>query len=76
MKTTTMFALGLALLCASTVAVAHTKTTTSSTPTHHCKLHGAEVPKSKKECTKAGGIWEKGAPGAKAPTGTTTEPAK
>jgi hypothetical protein len=76
MKTTTMFALGLALLCTSTTAFAKTKSATSSTPTHHCKLHGAEVPKSKSACLKAGGTWEKGAPGAKAPTGTTTEPAK
>ena len=67
MKTTVMLALGLALLGTSTAAFAAAKkhTGTATAPTHHCQLQGTEVPKSKKACLKAGGTWEKGAPGAK-----------
>lgn len=72
---TMMFALGLALLCTSTAVLAK-KQTTTTTQAHHCQLHGTEVPKSKKACVKAGGVWEKGAPAAKPATGTATEPAK
>ncbi len=35
---------------------------------HHCMVNGAEVSKTKKECKKAGGAWEKGAPAATAAT--------
>ena len=73
MKSTSVMALALAFLCVSTAAFAKqhkggsTKTTTQ---THHCQLNGAEAHKTKKECLKAGGTWEKGAPGhaAAAPT--------
>ena len=37
-----------------------------SKQTHHCVVSGAEVQKTHKECTKAGGKWEKGAPTAPA----------
>ena len=58
MKTTVMLALGLALLGTSTAAFAAKKHTgTVTTPTHHCQLQGTEVPKSKKACLKANGIW-------------------
>jgi len=42
-----------------------------SAQTHHCQLNGAEVAKTHKECTKAGGKWEKGAPAG----GTAAAPA-
>jgi hypothetical protein len=35
---------------------------TGSPQTHHCEVSGAEVSKTHKECTKAGGKWAKGAP--------------
>ena len=75
MKTTTMLALGLALLCTSTAAFAK-KHTTATAPAHHCQLKGAEAQKTKKECIKAGGTWEKGAPAAKAAPAAAPEPAK
>lgn len=43
---------------------------TGTAQSHHCEVGGAEVTKTKKECTKAHGTWAKGAPGgaaAKAP---------
>jgi hypothetical protein len=53
--------LAVALVClSSTVAFAKTKGT--PTPQNHsCMLSGAVVEKTKKECTKAGGKWEKNA---------------
>jgi hypothetical protein len=45
----------------------------ASPQTHHCQKDGAEVKLTHKECTKAGGKWEKGAPSAdaKAPAAET-----
>lgn len=42
---------------------------------HHCMVGGAEVQKTHKACTKAGGTWEKmgAAPAAPAPTPATTK---
>jgi hypothetical protein len=38
---------------------------------HHCDLNGAEVAKTRAQCTKAGGKWAKGAPSISAnPNGT------
>ncbi len=65
MRVITMLALGLALVGTSTAALAKTKHTAPKTPTHHCMLNGAEVQKTKKACTKAGGTWEAGAPTGK-----------
>ena len=57
--------LALALVGTSSVAFAK-KHATSVVPTHHCQLHGTEVPKAKKACLKAGGTWEMGTPAAAA----------
>jgi hypothetical protein len=35
---------------------------TGSPQTHHCEVNGAEVAKTHKACTTAGGKWAKGAP--------------
>src|SRR5437899_1563240 len=43
---------------------AYAKGKTGTPQTHHCMVNGAEVSKTKKECKKAGGMWEKGAPTA------------
>ena len=43
--------------------------------THHCEVGGAAVTKTKKECTKAGGTWAKGAPAGGAAATTTPPPA-
>jgi hypothetical protein len=75
MKTITMLALGLALLCGSATAFAAGHQHAAKTaPTHHCQLKGAEVTKSKKACLKAGGMWEKNA--AKSAPAAAAEPAK
>ena len=75
MKTITMLALGVMLFGTSTVvSAAAKKHHSSAAPTHHCQLNGTESHKSKSDCTKAGGTWEKGAPSAK--TGDTTAPAE
>ncbi len=51
------------LACLSTVAFA--KKTGKPTPQNHsCVLNDAVVEKTKKECIKAGGKWEKKAPAA------------
>ena len=65
MKVITL-ALALALVGTTSVAFAKTKHTTAAAPTHHCQLHGTEVPKAKKACLKAGGTWEPGAPSSAA----------
>jgi hypothetical protein len=59
--------LAIALVCLSSVAVAKTKTPPPA-QNHSCVLSGAVVEKTKKECIKAGGKWEKNSPAA------TTEP--
>lgn len=66
MKVITL-ALALALVGTSSVAFAKTKHAAGTAPTHHCQLHGTEVPKAKKACLKAGGTWEMGAPTAAKP---------
>jgi hypothetical protein len=77
MKTTSMMAVALAFLCVSTMAFAKThKSGTGTPPAHHCQLNGAEVQKTKKECLKAGGTWEKGAPGHTAAAKTPPPPAQ
>jgi hypothetical protein len=48
---------------------------TGSPQTHHCEVNGAEVTKTHKECTKAGGKWAKGAPAAAATPAPATPPA-
>jgi hypothetical protein len=75
MKTTSMMAVALAFLCVSTVAFAKGhKSGTGTAPAHHCQLNGAEAHKSKKDCLKAGGTWEKGAPGHAAAAAPKTPP--
>jgi len=70
--------LAVALVClSSTVAFAKAKGT--PTPQNHsCVLSGAVVEKTKKECIKAGGKWEKNAAITTAPVETkaveTTKP--
>ena len=61
--TTSMLALALAAGLFSATAFAK-----GGTPqNHHCMKDGAAMPdKTKKECKKAGGTWEKDAPAAKA----------
>ena len=54
-------------LSAAYMAAAYAKGKTGTPQTHHCTVNGAEVSKTKKECKKAGGMWEKGAPTAAAP---------
>lgn len=62
-----------AALFLSPAAFAKGKGTAQS---HHCVVGGAEVTKTKKECTKAGGTWAKGAPAGAAAAATAAAPAK
>jgi hypothetical protein len=61
-----VFAVALALL--SSTAFAKKATTPPPAQNHSCMLDGAVVEKTKKECLKAKGKWEKNA-------AATTEPA-
>lgn len=77
---TTVTALLLALSCAvAAPAFAKGKGDGKGTPqNHHCMKDGAEVVgKTKKECTKDGGKWEKNAaPAAAAPAPAAAPAAK
>ncbi len=58
--------LAVALVCLSSVAVAKSKG--APTPQNHsCILSDAVVQKTKKECIKAGGKWEKNSPSTAQP---------
>ncbi|MFI3219693.1 MAG: hypothetical protein QX189_11305 [Methylococcales bacterium] len=61
--------LAIALVLLSSVALAKSPKSTTPPPAqnHSCMLKDAVVEKTKKECLKAGGKWEKNAPAATAP---------
>jgi hypothetical protein len=68
--------LATALVLLSSVAFAKSKTPPPA-QNHSCILSGAVVEKTKKECTKAGGKWEKNSPASTepaAPAVDTTKP--
>jgi hypothetical protein len=71
--------LAVALVLLSSVAFAKSKTP-PPVQNHSCILSGAVVEKTKKECIKAGGKWEKNSPATTdpaapaAPTVDTTKP--
>lgn len=65
--------LAIALICLSSVAFAKSKGT--PTPQNHsCILNDAVVQKTKKECIKAGGKWEKNIPDTTTPAPAPVEP--
>lgn len=70
----------VALALLSSVALAKSKTPPPA-QNHSCIIDGAVVEKTKKQCLKAGGKWEKNSPAATTgtapvavPTDTTTTP--
>jgi hypothetical protein len=65
--------LTVALVLLSSVAFAKSKTPPPA-QNHSCVLSGAVVEKTKKECIKAGGKWEKNDPATTAPAVDTTKP--
>lgn len=67
-----VFAVALALLSSAALAKS-AKGTPPPAQNHSCVLNEAVVVKTKKECLKAGGKWEKNSPAAT--TTTTTAPA-
>ncbi|MEI6708521.1 MAG: hypothetical protein WCK96_15460 [Methylococcales bacterium] len=69
--------LAIALVLLSSVALAKSPKTPTPPPAqnHSCMLKDAVVEKTKKECLKAGGKWEKNSPAATAPVVAPVAPA-
>lgn len=66
-----VFAVALALLSSAALAKS-AKGTPPPAQNHSCVLNEAVVVKTKKECLKSGGKWEKNSPAATTTTTTTT----
>ena len=70
-----VLAITLALLSSVALAKSSKSTTPPPAQNHSCMLKDAVVEKTKKECLKAGGKWEKNSPAVTAPVVAPVAPA-